>query len=201
MAQLQLPHGASVEEVQRLADRWGMTLALKQHPAWIPLAINRGLGLPDTATATEQSQAAHSYPIGSSHYLAAAYQYAYDQIAVRYAPPIEGCIFCDIIDRTAPAKFVAEWPDALAIVPRNPVVEGHVLVLPKLHVTDFIDDPDVTASVVRAAAQLAGRPANLITSAGSEATQTVFHLHLHIVPRAADDGLHLPWTGQIKEHA
>jgi histidine triad (HIT) family protein len=46
-----------------------------------------------------------------------------------------------------------------------------------------------------AAAELATPPCNIITSAGSDATQTVFHLHLHVVPRRAGDGLALPWTG------
>ncbi|MFD4234324.1 HIT family protein [Streptomyces sp. NPDC058542] len=107
----------------------------------------------------------------------------------------EGCIFCDINTGRAPATFVGEWCDAFAIVPINPVVEGHVLVIPKLHVVDFTDDPDVTAATARRAAELAADigPCNLITSRGREATQSVFHLHLHVVPRAANDGLALPW--------
>jgi histidine triad (HIT) family protein len=51
----------------------------------------------------------------------------------------------------------------------------------------------VTAAVMRRAAELATPPCNIITSAGTEATQTVFHLHVHIVPREAGDGLELPW--------
>lgn len=44
------------------------------------------------------------------------------------------------------------------------------------------------------AAEIAPHPSNLITSAGAEATQSVFHLHVHIVPRGENDGLALPWT-------
>jgi histidine triad (HIT) family protein len=107
------------------------------------------------------------------------------------------CPFCEINTGRAPATFVHEWSNAIAIVPLNPVVEGHTLVIPKTHVADFADDPDVTGATARRAAQLCRDldlvHANLITSRGREATQSVFHLHLHLVPRAANDGLALPW--------
>lgn len=107
------------------------------------------------------------------------------------------CPFCEINVGRAPATFVHEWSDAIAIVPLNPVVDGHVLVIPKTHVTDFADNPDVTGATARRAAQLCRNldlvHANLITSRGVHATQSVFHLHLHLVPRAAGDGLALPW--------
>lgn len=104
------------------------------------------------------------------------------------------CVFCRIVTREAPATIVCEWPDALAIVPLEPVVPGHLIVLPKVHVADAMEDPDITADTMRRAAQLHEWPANIITSAGPEATQTVFHLHIHVVPRRAGDGLSLPWT-------
>jgi histidine triad (HIT) family protein len=90
---------------------------------------------------------------------------------------------------------VQEWCDAFAIVPLNPVTDGHTLVIPKTHVDDFTGDPAVSAATMRRAAELAASvgPCNLITSRGREATQSVFHLHLHIVPRADNDGLALPW--------
>ncbi|KOG22112.1 hypothetical protein ADK36_12430 [Streptomyces viridochromogenes] len=79
----------------------------------------------------------------------------------------------------------------------KPVVYGHLLVIPTAHVTDFVADPIVSAATMRRAAEFAGDyPAgsmNLITSRGREATQSVFHLHLHLVPRAENDGLALPW--------
>jgi len=107
------------------------------------------------------------------------------------------CPFCEINEGRAPAEFVHEWSDAIAIVPLKPVVEGHTLVIPKTHVTDFTEDPAVSAATMRRAADLADRllsgSMNLITSRGREATQSVFHLHLHLVPRAENDGLALPW--------
>jgi histidine triad (HIT) family protein len=105
------------------------------------------------------------------------------------------CPFCEIVAGRAPATVIRGWPDALAIVPRGPVVDGHLLVIPKAHVSDFGENPDVSAAIMRRAAELsAGRgPMNLITSRGKEATQSVWHCHLHLVPRAAGDGLALPW--------
>jgi histidine triad (HIT) family protein len=105
------------------------------------------------------------------------------------------CPFCKIIARRAPAEFVAAWDDAIAIVPLNPVVPGHTLVIPRDHVRDFATDPDVSAIAMYRAAELAQgpQPMNVITSRGKEATQSVFHLHLHLVPRAENDGLALPW--------
>lgn len=114
------------------------------------------------------------------------------------------CVFCKIIAGEAPATIVHEWDDAIAIVPLNPVVRGHLLVIPKQHVETFFSSPDVSAATMRRAAQvmhgverwMEPRDHNIITSAGLAATQTVMHLHVHIVPRQHGDGLALPWTGQ-----
>lgn len=106
------------------------------------------------------------------------------------------CPFCAIVAGTAPATVVHEWSDVIAIVPLNPVVAGHTLVIPKRHVADFATNPRVSADTMLHAAQLmrwTDRPMNLITSRGKEASQSVFHLHLHLVPRAENDGLALPW--------
>lgn len=112
---------------------------------------------------------------------------------------MDSCQFCAILRGQAPAKYVHSWPDAIAIVPLEPVTPGHVIVIPRLHVGDFTADPVVTASTMARAATLAAAEDwqwNLITSAGEDATQTVYHLHVHLVPRRPGDGLALPWTGQ-----
>jgi histidine triad (HIT) family protein len=106
---------------------------------------------------------------------------------------VSKCVFCEIAAGRAPAKFVDVWGDAIAITPLKPVVEGHVLVIPRRHVADAASDPEVSAITMRRAAEIAPYPANIITSLGPEATQSVYHLHLHIVPRAENDGLALPW--------
>ncbi|MFD0269593.1 HIT family protein [Streptomyces sp. NPDC127106] len=112
---------------------------------------------------------------------------------------MKSCIFCSIAAGQAPAVIVREWLDALAIRPRTGgVTDGHVMVLPRVHVADAGTDPEVTASVMRRAAELMAElpAANLITSKGTEATQSVFHLHVHVVPRQEGDNLPLPWTPQ-----
>jgi len=103
------------------------------------------------------------------------------------------CVFCKIITGRAPATFVRQWADAVAIVPLHQVTDGHLLVIPKTHVRDASESPHVAGLTMARAAEIARPPFNIITSAGREATQSVWHLHLHIVPRREDDGLALPW--------
>jgi len=117
------------------------------------------------------------------------------------------CVFCLIAAGNGTAPIVREWPDAIAFVPLHPVrlepdpvTPGHTVVIPRLHVADLGVDPLITAVVMYRAAELGaalraerGADLNLITSAGPAATQTVTHLHLHLVPRTAGDGLALPW--------
>lgn len=107
------------------------------------------------------------------------------------------CPFCAIVNDGAPVHPIAHWPNVWAITPLNPVTPGHVLFIPTVHVEDFTTDPAVSSSVMFRAAQWAqgmGGHWNLITSKGKDATQSVFHLHVHLVPRCAGDGLALPWT-------
>lgn len=107
------------------------------------------------------------------------------------------CVFCRIVRGEAPADIVDEWPEVIAFRPLNPVVEGHVLVVPKVHFGDWTSDEETTGMVAACAVQLAPEgDSNLITSAGTGATQTIRHLHFHVVPRRDGDGLALPWTGQ-----
>ena len=105
---------------------------------------------------------------------------------------VDDCVFCQIIFENDPAVVFYRDEHGIGIVPLNPVVDGHVLAIPRRHVADFTDNWIVTADAMRTAFQLArmlNRPCNLITSKGREATQSVFHLHVHIVPRAENDGL------------
>ncbi|MFE4604450.1 HIT family protein [Kitasatospora indigofera] len=111
--------------------------------------------------------------------------------------PGGGCEFCAISAGLAPATVVRRWSETIAIVPLAPVTDGHVIVLPTRHVPDAAFEPVVTGLTMRRAAELAqtaGGAANLITSIGPDATQTAPHLHIHLVPRRAHDGLALPWT-------
>ncbi|MFJ9559799.1 HIT family protein [Streptomyces fuscichromogenes] len=118
-------------------------------------------------------------------------------MAHRTPGPDGDCPFCRIVRGAAPAHVIREWEGALAISPRGGgVTPGHVLVLPKTHVPDVAADPAVSAMTMRHAAELAGEvdDCNVITSRGAVATQTVPHLHVHVVPRRHGDGIVLPWT-------
>lgn len=110
---------------------------------------------------------------------------------------IDGCDFCRIVDREIPAEVVYETEHSLAFFPLEPATRGHTLVIPKRHIETFLeltpaDVPDLGISVLRVGqalrAVLKPEGMNLISSAGAVATQTVMHLHIHLVPRWQDDG-------------
>lgn len=116
------------------------------------------------------------------------------------AREVPGCPFCD---RIARGEYDYENASNVAFQPLSPVTPGHFLVVPRRHIAHALEGPSRAASALAFAAHLAGdmglESANFITSAGSAATQTVFHLHMHVVPRREGDGLTLPWTGQRKD--
>lgn len=89
----------------------------------------------------------------------------------------------------------------ISFEPLNPVAPGHMLFVPRAHVTlaGGVEGSYLIAEAARLAYERAlyrGEPFNLIMSGGAAATQTIEHLHVHYVPRRAGDGLTLPWTGQ-----
>ena len=114
------------------------------------------------------------------------------------------CIFCAIVTGDLPATRIAETDHALAFMDINPATRGHVLVIPKQHAADVmeIDEDDLAHCAVlakrigrRALDQLGADGVNLVNSCGTAAWQTVFHFHIHVVPRyAGKDGLELPWV-------
>lgn len=110
------------------------------------------------------------------------------------------CIFCDTrkIASEVEQMYAADGSEQWVFEPLDPVVPGHLLVVPTVHVEQAGEDPYVTAMTAGVAARVAMRyqSANILTSIGAPATQRVRHLHWHVVPRRYGDGLHLPWTGQ-----
>lgn len=111
------------------------------------------------------------------------------------------CPFCAIAAGHTSTPIL--WADTNAIVIRprtGGCTPGHVLVIPRTHATSWLDSWQIAAETMHAAYHYARAQeigdCNLITSRGPAATQTVHHLHLHIVPRRPGDGLALPWTGQ-----
>lgn len=113
------------------------------------------------------------------------------------AQSLSKCSFCDSIAGLTETKVYAEWPETVAYHPRRGgVADGHLVVVPREHVFDAGHSPGITArTMFRAAEIVAQMPsANIITSKSITATQTAFHLHIHVVPRTVGDRLPLPWT-------
>ncbi len=114
----------------------------------------------------------------------------------------EDCIFCKIVAGEIPAQIVAEDEQTLAFMDIAPATRGHVLVIPKRHVADLWEiEPGQLEAVTRAAQRVALRVrdrldadgVNLINSCRPAAWQTIFHFHMHVIPRYAGDPLRLPW--------
>ena len=115
------------------------------------------------------------------------------------------CIFCKLVAGELPATIVDEDERTVAFMDIAPATRGHALVVPREHAPDLlaIDGEDL-AAVALASQRLAGRikrrlgadGVNLLNSCGAVAFQTVFHFHVHVIPRYEGDGLRLPWVPQ-----
>ena len=112
------------------------------------------------------------------------------------------CIFCKIIAGDLPSQKVAEDERTIAFMDISPATRGHLLVIPRNHSRDLLEiEPDDLEAVALAAKRLAQRAkdvlgadgVNLINSCGAAAWQTVFHFHMHVIPRYTSDPLRLPW--------
>lgn len=109
------------------------------------------------------------------------------------------CVFCAIVAGDAPAIRVYEDEDLLAILDIRPFTRGHTLVLPKEHVVDLTDTPPETVAAMATLGQRIARAArvsglhadgnNIAINDGKAAFQSVFHVHLHVVPRHNGDKL------------
>lgn len=120
--------------------------------------------------------------------------------AAEFDPDCEFCAIARGEDQRA--QIVCEGEGWVAFFPLSPATPGHTLVIPRVHVADLwkLDDAlgaDLMAAVIRVGraieAALSPEGMNLITSAGETAEQTVFHLHLHLVPRWQRDGFGRIW--------
>ncbi len=113
------------------------------------------------------------------------------------------CIFCKIAAGELPVRIVGEDERTISFMDIAPATRGHALVIPREHSTDLleIDGEDLNA-VILASQRLAGRMksslgadgVNLLNSCGAAAFQTVFHFHVHVIPRYEGDPLRLPWV-------
>lgn len=120
------------------------------------------------------------------------------------------CLFCGIVAGTIPSETIDSDERTVAFMDINPATPGHALVVPREHSADLLEigEEDLTATVL-ASQRLAKRMKdaldadgiNLINSCGAAAWQTVFHFHIHVVPRYDDDPLKLPWVPEPGDSA
>jgi diadenosine tetraphosphate (Ap4A) HIT family hydrolase len=109
------------------------------------------------------------------------------------------CVFCEIVAGAAPAIRVYEDDDFLGILDIRPFTRGHTLVVPKRHSVDLTDTPAETLAGMLAvgqhvaqatrASELGATGNNIAINDGKSAMQTVFHIHLHVIPRRDGDKL------------
>ena len=115
----------------------------------------------------------------------------------------DDCLFCGIVDGSIPSETVDSDERTVAFMDINPATPGHALVVPRAHSADLMEvgAEDLSATVL-AAQRLSRRMKealdadgiNLINACGAAAAQTVFHFHIHVVPRYEGDPIELPWV-------
>lgn len=118
------------------------------------------------------------------------------------------CVFCKIVAGAIPSHKVYEDDVVYCFLDIGPIVRGHTLVVPKGHYATVMETPaEVLAAVnarmpklARAVLAATGAPAcHIVVNSGAEASQSVQHLHYHILPRSQGDGYHLPWPARKLE--
>jgi histidine triad (HIT) family protein len=110
--------------------------------------------------------------------------------------PAPGCVFCAIVAGETEADLVLDEDDFVAFLDRRPLFKGHVLLVPRLHVVTLPDLPaGLRDGFLHAAQRLASAVVAALGAQGSfvavnnTVSQSVPHLHLHVVPRTKGDGL------------
>jgi histidine triad (HIT) family protein len=115
----------------------------------------------------------------------------------------DDCVFCAIVAGDAPAEIVDSDEHTVAFMDIAPATRGHALVVPRKHSADLIEiGAEELERTMDAARRLARKLKdtldpdgfNVINACGAAAWQTVFHFHLHVIPRYDDDPLELPWV-------
>lgn len=112
------------------------------------------------------------------------------------------CIFCKIIAGAIPSKTVYEDEDYKAILDVSPASQGHVIILPKNHAANIFELSDEDArGIMPVAKKIAAAQmkvfgcdgVNVLQNNGEAAGQTVFHLHVHVIPRYKGDTVDIKW--------
>ena len=114
----------------------------------------------------------------------------------------DDCIFCKIANGEIPSKTLYEDEDFRVILDLGPATRGHALILPREHADDLYELPEETAAKVfvlakKMAAKMAEKlqcdGLNIVQNNGEAAGQTVFHLHVHVIPRFKGDTVNIGW--------
>ena len=117
----------------------------------------------------------------------------------------DNCIFCKIANGDIPSKTLYEDEQFRVILDLGPATKGHALILPKNHYANIYELPeDVAGDVMKLAKKMATTMTdklgadglNLVQNNGEIAGQTVFHYHLHLIPRYKEDGQKIGWNPQ-----
>lgn len=107
----------------------------------------------------------------------------------------DDCIFCKIAAGEIPSRKIYEDKDLIAIMDLSPTSKGHSLIIPKEHYTNIYDnDEEIAGKVMKTAKKLATKMTvalncdgfNLLQNNGETAGQTMFHFHMHLIPRYKD---------------
>lgn len=124
---------------------------------------------------------------------------------------MQDCIFCKIVSGQSPCTKVFENENIFAFLEINPLTKGHCLVVPKKHFENVFDiDKEVLKDIIVVAKNLSLKfktelgnngGVNLMNASGKSAEQSVFHFHLHIVPRYENDNLEMNkwWQSKVKK--
>jgi histidine triad (HIT) family protein len=121
---------------------------------------------------------------------------------------VEDCIFCKILAGELPAETLQEEEHTVAFMDINPWTRGHAVVVPRRHSRNLheIEDEDLERTTVAAKRlaltmrdRLACDGVNLLNSCEAAAWQTIWHFHIHVIPRYDDDPLELPTRPQQAE--
>lgn len=115
----------------------------------------------------------------------------------------DDCIFCKLANGIIPTNFIYEDDDFKVILDAGPATKGHALILPKEHYADIYELPsDLAGRVFTLAKKIAAHNTavlnadgfNIVQNNGETAGQTVFHFHLHLIPRFKNDGQKIGWN-------
>lgn len=116
---------------------------------------------------------------------------------------MESCIFCKIANKEIPSKVIYEDEKCLVFLDISPATKGHVLIIPKNHYADLFEIEESELFYLMGIAQkisqrlkdrLGFEGLNVVQNNGSIAGQTVFHYHIHLIPRYKDDQQKINWN-------